>query len=184
MSGSRSGLIPSLRLLFFSRVGGVETELAASGRHGHEIVKDLPKILTHGEFSKHVVLKPAPPLVLKSPITEVMLAFFPANISQSTRDAATARFEQFVVKALHTCADVEGVSSGWGVENDFPIRDGEQGQKGSHLTALIGWPRIEAHLKFRETPEFKDNVALLTEMEGLIKLTMVHVRCRSLERSE
>lgn len=175
---------PSAAIPSSARVSDFGTESVTSGRHGHEIVKDLPKILTHGAFTKHVVLNPAPPLVLQSPITEVMLAFFPTDIAQTTRDANTARFREFVTKALDTCADVKGVSYGWGVENDFPVLDGEEGQKGSHLTALIGWPHIEAHLKFRETPEFKNNVALLTEMEGLLKLTMVHVKCRSLEKSE
>ena len=111
-----------------------------------------------------------------------MLAFFPAEISQAEQDAVSAQFQQFVDKALKQCPHVKGVSFGWGVENDFPVRGGEEGQKGSLLTALIGWPSVDAHMKFRETDVFKDNVGLIRSLEGLVKLTMFHLNCRTLER--
>jgi hypothetical protein len=113
-----------------------------------------------------------------------MFAFFPADISQADRDAASAQCQQFVDKALKKCADVTGVTLGWGVESDFPVRGGEEGRKGALLTALIGWPSIDAHMKFRETDVFKDNVGLLRSLKGLVKLAMFHVSCRTLERKE
>jgi hypothetical protein len=147
------------------------------------VVKDLPKILTHGEFTKHVTVTPSPPLVLRSPVTEIMLAYFPANISESAKDAATARFQRFIDKGLNKCIDVKSISHGWGTENDFPVRGGdEEGQKGTLFTAFIGWPSIDAHMKFRETPDYKENIELLTGMAGMISLEMFHIRCRYLER--
>ena len=112
-----------------------------------------------------------------------MLAYFPAEISQSAKDVATARFQQFEEKALNKCTDVKGVSHGWGTENDYPVRGGaEERQKGSLLMAFIGWPSIDAHMEFRKTDEFKENVELLTGMEDMISLKMFHISCRYLER--
>ena len=146
-------------------------------------MKDLPKILTHGEFTKHVAVTPFPPLVLQSPVTEVMLAYFPSDISAAGKDAATTRLQQFVERSLNTCSDVKGVSYGWGVENDFPMRGGDEGQTGTVLMAYIGWPSIDAHMKFRETETFKEHVGLITGMEEMIKVLMFHLTCRTLERT-
>lgn len=111
-----------------------------------------------------------------------MLAYFPSDISQAGKDAATAQAQQFVEKALNKCSDAKGVSYGWGVENDFPVRGGEEGQKGSIFVAFIGWPSIDAHMKFRETEIFKEHVSLLRGMEGLTQMAMFHISCKSLER--
>ena len=114
-----------------------------------------------------------------------MLAYFPPDISDAGKDAITARFGQFKEKALDQCTDVKGVSSGWGVESDFPVRGGdEKDQNGSLFIAFIGWPTVDAHMKFRDTTEFKDNVKLLTEIEDMISLNMFHIRCRYLERKK
>jgi hypothetical protein len=158
-------------------------EARANGnRHGAEAVKDLPTILTHGEFTKHVVLTPSS-LVLRSPVTEVLLAYFPSDISAAGKDAAIAQFQKFVEKSFSGSSDVTGVSSGWGVENDFPVR-GEKGQAGSVLMAFIGWPSVEASMKVRQTEASKENVGLIRGMEGIVKLAIFHISCRTLERTE
>ncbi|KAJ3037437.1 hypothetical protein HDV00_001676 [Rhizophlyctis rosea] len=152
--------------------------------HGAEAVKDLPQVLSHSEFgSKHVDFAPYPPTALLAPVTEILLAYFPSDISPETKAAATANWKQFVDNALHKCKDVTAVNYGWGVENDFPIRGVEDGQKGSVLVALIGWPSIDAHMEFRETEEFKQNIGLLPSMEGVLKMTMFHVHCRHLKNT-
>jgi hypothetical protein len=86
------------------------------------------------------------PYVLQSPVTEVLLAYFPSDISAAEKEVAGAQFEQLVRKSLNGCLDVKGVSYGWGTENDFPVR-GEKGQVGSVLMAFIGWPSVEASLR-------------------------------------
>lgn len=151
------------------------------GRRGVHIVKDFDKILQRGLFTKHFDAAPFPPSALKAPVTEVMLAFFPADISVEAKAGALERVTQFTELGLNKCPDVVAVNYGWGVENDFPVRGGEDGQTGSLLIALIGWPNIDAHMKFRETDTFKENVGLLRGLEGLLKLTMFHVHCKSME---
>lgn len=140
----------------------------------------MDQVFQPGGFTKHVDASPFPPSALKSPVTEVMLAFFPSDISADAKAAVHQQASQFVEKGLNKCADVQAVNFGWGVENDFPVRGGEEGQKGSMLIALIGWPTIDAHMKFRDTDAFKESVGLLRDMEGMLKLTMFHVACRSM----
>jgi hypothetical protein len=122
--------------------------------------------------------------VLESPATEIMFAFFPADISRADQDAVSAQLQEFSDKALAKCPDVKSVSSGWGIETDFPVRGGEEGQKGALLTAMIGWPSVDAHMKFRETDVFKDNVGLLRNLKGMVKIAMFHVSCRTVGRQE
>lgn len=156
-----------------------------------EVTKDFDKILEldKTEFIKHVCFNPYPPAkVLDATtgtplVTEVMLAYFPSDISSSGKQHAASKFQQFVDKALKTSPDFKGVSSGWGVETDFPIR-GEKGKTGTIFAAFIAWPSLEAHMRFRETDAFKDNVHFVTDMDDLIKVTQLHVSCRSLASKE
>ncbi|KAK2599521.1 hypothetical protein N8I77_011272 [Diaporthe amygdali] len=145
-----------------------------------DIVKDFPKILGGHHFTKHFNLAPYPHTALRAPVTEILLIWFPSDASQEVRDAATTRLQKFA-DAISEYADIKAINFGWGVENDFPVRDGEEGQKGSVLTAQVGWSSIEAHIQFRETDTFKDNIHLLREIEGKIKMTMFHVKARVLE---
>jgi hypothetical protein len=145
-------------------------------------VKDLPTVLTHGVFTKHVSVSQSPSQILDSPVTEVLIAYFPSDISSTAKDTAAARFQQFAEKGLGKCADCKGVSSGWGVENDFPVIGGEEGQLGSIFIAFAGWTSIDAHVQFRETEAFKENIHFLRSMEGLLKMTMFHVSCQSIMR--
>lgn len=113
-------------------------------------------------------------------MTEVLLVWFPSEISPEVKDAATKRLQRFAdVLAGHPV--IHAINLGWGVENDFPVRDGEEGQKGSILTLMIGWPSIDAHMQFRETDMFKNNIHLLRGIEGVIKMTMFHIKARVME---
>ena len=153
---------------------------ANGNRYGAEAVKELPTVLTHGEFSKHVMLSPSSH-VLQSPVTEVLLAYFPSDISAAEKEVAGAQFEQLVQKSLNGFLDVKGVSYGWGTENDFPVR-GEKGQVGSVLMAFIGWPSVKATTKARETETSKEDVELVRNIEGVVKFATFHISCRTLER--
>lgn len=109
-----------------------------------------------------------------------MLAYFPSDISSRAKAAATERLGQFKENGLDKCADVQAVNFGWAVENDFSV-PGEEGKKATALSLLIGWPSIEAHMQFRETEAFKESIGFLRGMEGVIKLTMCHVKCKTIE---
>jgi heme-degrading monooxygenase HmoA len=155
-----------------------------SADHGPIIESLQPLADFEKSMNKHVTLNPFPPEDVldsaSSPVTEVLVAFFPSDYSISSRAAATRRLEQFAAQALKASPDWRGISYGWSVENDVPIR-GDEGNSGAMLVAFIGWPSLEAHQKFRETDDFKQNIGLLREMEGLLKLSTFHVSCVSKE---
>ncbi|KUI70035.1 hypothetical protein VM1G_05291 [Cytospora mali] len=165
----------------FFDFASVEEHEKFAKEYGVHIVKDFNKIVDRGIFTKHLDLKPYPPTALKSPVTEIMLAWFASDISPEVKDANTKNLELFAEKGLKGCSDIQVINLGWGVENDFPVRGGEEGEKGSLVSMLIGWPSIDAHMKFRDTEEFKEAIPLIRGLEGLKKLTMFHVKCQVME---
>lgn len=141
------------------------------------------------EFVKHLNLRPWPPTAALDAqqngplVTEVLMAWFPSDINNETRASAEAKAQEFKSQALETNGDIKGVSSGWSVERDIPII-GAKGKVGSLFAVVIGWTSLEASQKARETYTFKDGVALLQGMDGLIALNNLHVSCRSFEASK
>lgn len=152
--------------------------------HGPMIESLDPYVNFNKYLSKHVTVNPHPPEDVldkaRSPVTEVLLAFFPADYDVAARATATRRLEEFAARALKTSPDWRGISYGWSVENDVPVK-GDEEKTGSMLVAFIGWPSVEAHQKFRETQDFKDHIGLLREMPQLVKLSAFHVSCVSRE---
>ena len=137
--------------------------------------------MTHGIFTKHVAATDSLAQALKSPVTEVLLAFFPSDFSQAEKDATTFQFQQFEEKAFDKCSDVKAVSYGWGVENDFPVLGGE-GDAGSMFSAFVGWPSVEANMKFAETEAFKENIGLIGGIKRMVKMVVLHIHCSNLKR--
>lgn len=138
--------------------------------------------MTHGIFTKHVAATDSLAQALKSPVTEVLLAFFPSDFSQAEKDATTFQFQQFREKAFDKCSDVKAVSYGWGVENDFPVLGGEEGDAGSMFSAFVGWPSVEANMKFAETEAFKENIGLIGGIKRMVKMVVLHIHCSNLKR--
>jgi len=50
--------------------------------------------------------------MVQSPVTEVLLAYFPSDISAAEKVLAAAQFQQYIEKGLGGSADVKGVSFG------------------------------------------------------------------------
>lgn len=147
-------------------------------RRGTHIVKGFEDVFRSSVFQAHLGSEAFPPTALRSPVTELMMAYFPAHLSAEAKEAVAGQVTRFKEEGLDRCADVQAVNIGWSLENDFPVPGGEEGQKASALTMLIGWPSIDAHMQFRETDAFKEAVGLLRSLEGVIKLTMCHVSCK------
>ncbi|KAF4975557.1 hypothetical protein FZEAL_7672 [Fusarium zealandicum] len=148
-----------------------------SDEHGPIAESIQPHVDLSKRLNKHVTVNPFPPEDIldktRSPVTEVLLHFFPSDYDVASRATATRRLEQFAGRALKASPHWRGISYGWSVESDVPVK-GDETKSGALLVAFIGWPSVEAHQKFRETDDFKDNIALLREMPGLIKLSAFH----------
>lgn len=111
-------------------------------------MKDLPKILTHSEFQKHVELDVSLRPVLEAPVTEVIIVYFPPTTSSQEQMAISAFVLETIKPGLDACAEVKAVCCGWGVENDFPILGHGYGKDtnevGSACLVFVGWQSVDA----------------------------------------
>ncbi|KAF5544799.1 multidrug resistance [Fusarium phyllophilum] len=96
----------------------VEQHRRFAEEYGADAVKDIPKICTYGEFSKHIEMVPSSD-VLESPLTEVILAYFPQDISDEKKETFSSKIQEILRQAFPGEARV---AHAWGVENDFPAR--------------------------------------------------------------
>lgn len=110
-----------------------------------------------------------------------MLAWFPSDMTPEVKDANTKKLEQFAKNGLEACSELQAIDLGWGLENDFPVRGGAEGERGNMVTMLLGWPSIDAHMRFRDSDAFKDSIHLIRSLELMKKLTMFHVKTQVLE---
>ena len=137
--------------------------------HGHH--QKFQKSPNYGAFNKHlftiidgsidmfhVNFVPHPPLsnVLSS-ITEVITCYF------ETHDPEYDGNVNKLVDAMKEKAEgFKTASKGWVIEDVEHEKIGS-GKKGKAFVIVFGWDSVEAHMKFRETQAFKDNVHCLRE---------------------
>lgn len=106
-----------------------------------------------------------------SPATEILTFFFPTNYSESDQKKFEDDLKKMVAVIEKEATTYKASAGGWVVE-EIPIPD--TSDKAKAYTALIGWESVEAHLAFRETQAFKDNIHLLRQAKDLKKLHVVH----------
>ncbi|RMZ87824.1 hypothetical protein DV736_g4959, partial [Chaetothyriales sp. CBS 134916] len=127
----------------------------------------------------HAHLSPHPPTRAISqpttPATETLVAFFPSSYSKADQDKFEEDFKN-ILSALETHgADIStSTASGWVVE-ELPIPNSESNETGKAFVALIGWISVQAHLDFRNTQAFKDNIHWLRGAKDLKGVKMVHI---------
>jgi hypothetical protein len=142
----------------------------------------MPKIFNRGLFTKHITATPSLPVALQSSGTQVILAYFPPEISSTQKNAAIAHLKKFE-EGLKSFSGIGALSYGWGVENDFPIRGLQENQRASILMCFIGFDNVDAQRTFRETEAFEKLSRLIRSMQGIIKLETFSVCFLSLSRN-
>ncbi|KAJ0299516.1 hypothetical protein COL5a_000045 [Colletotrichum fioriniae] len=150
--------------------------------YGAELCKDLPKVLTYGEFCKHITATPSFPDALKSPVTDVYIIYFPSDINPEAKDTATARLHKILKEGFGQVPEITATSYGWGVQDNFPVKGGDPNQTGSILTAFVGWSNLEANNTFHQSETYKEIENKLQNMEGLIRLRPFRLKCIVLEK--
>ena len=123
----------------------------------------------------HAHLTPHPPSAVLSdvttPATETLVIYFPSDYSSSDQD----KFEEGIkklIKAVEDNADTYTGSAGGWIAEELPIPN--TSDKGKAYAAFIGWTSVQAHMDFRETQAFKDNIHHLRGAKDLKHLTVVH----------
>lgn len=127
-------------------------EFMASQRY-QPFLANIKSILTGPPKIQHVDFKPAHELhqVLASPLTELVNIYFDGDVP-ATYAPGFEKFSQActvqpgnhgaVFGSTHETLDYEGI-------------------KGQAAVLAIGWDSHDAHMAFRETQAFKDNIHLL-----------------------
>lgn len=131
------------------------------------LVAGAPSI-QHVHFDPH---PPSDPLKLGG-ATEVLSIFFPASYSDEDQNTFEARVKKFVEIVKADTPDVKAIAGGWADEEvDIPGTEG----KGRVYTTLIAWTSQQAHLDYRNTQSFKDNIHLLRGAKDVRGVKVFHI---------
>ena len=187
---------PGVRTIYWS----VEVEnpsrlrLLAEWDRGHEHVmsQTIPadKSTQFGQYLSgepveyHVTFS-SPPDILGNEhtgATELLTVYFPADLSQELKDDFHNRMVKLgeAIKSGAKPGQYTGSVGGWTVEKEVPFHDGSG--EGLAYICLIGWESVEAHMDFRGTQAFKDNIGLLLDFPHMATRKMVHVQCRAMRK--
>lgn len=116
-------------------------------------------IIAGAPYLFHLKLDPAgDTTALTQPVTEFISAYFSSDHSESEYSASFTEFKNKAAQIPNVAAT--GLAGGWSVEPHQHESLGE-GVDGKMFGAFIGWPSIDAHMKFRETNDFKEIIGLL-----------------------
>ena len=113
--------------------------------------------------------------------TEIVLAYFqPSPLPPAAKDAILDSFSH-MEPVIERHGGLTGYRNGWAVEGlNAPLV--EKGDKAAIegdcavYVNLTGWEDREAHLKFMETEDFKENQHWFLDVEGLRGAEIVHAR--------
>lgn len=111
-----------------------------------------------------------------NPVVEVLNMSFPADTDASQKAKIESLWEEFVDKALSHPVTFGNRVQGWTKETDVTV-PGDETKTGTIFVALISWPSLEKHMEKRDTDDFKNNVPIIRNLPGLIKMNMFHVQC-------
>ncbi|KAF5653528.1 major facilitator family transporter [Fusarium sp. NRRL 25303] len=95
--------IDSSKIWCFFDFESVEQHRRFAEEYGANAVKDIPKICTYGEFSKHIKMVPSSD-VLGSPLTEIILVYFPQDISREKKETLSSKIQELLGQAFPNVA--------------------------------------------------------------------------------
>ncbi|GJC87683.1 hypothetical protein ColLi_10521 [Colletotrichum liriopes] len=149
---------------------------------GEDIQPDLAKVLTHGEFIKHITATPSLPDALKSPVTDVFLVYYPSDTSAAEKATASTGLQTILNRGFGQHPNVAAISYGWGVQDDFPVHGKDGGKVGSAFSAFVGWSSVEANTEFREAGAHNTIQESIRGLDGVVKLKVLRLHCTVLEK--
>lgn len=120
----------------------------------------------------HVKLSPQSPFSnpRSSKVTECISLFFEFDYPASNYDKNWA---EFVEKATKTADEAKGIIGGWAIEEQKHKLGGSEEVPAKLFGAFIGWPSVDAHMKYRESKAFPDVIQHLRD--GPKALAVHHV---------
>ncbi|KAI4230307.1 MAG: hypothetical protein L6R36_000118 [Xanthoria steineri] len=122
-------------------------------KHLMSIIDDDIQSLLHAHLSPH-----PPSAALTSPVTEMITHYFSANVSKSELSSFESSMKEFFRCLEENAEGFKGFAGGWVVEE---VEHEDVESKAKSWQSCVGWQSVEAHMAFRETKHFKDNVDLI-----------------------
>ncbi|KAL8875628.1 MAG: hypothetical protein Q9198_006041 [Flavoplaca austrocitrina] len=111
--------------------------------------------------------------------TELVFAHFqPSPLPQAAEDAILESFSH-VEPFIKRHGGLTGYRNGWAMESlSTPLLENADEGRGKcdMYVNLTGWDKMETHMKFMETQDFKDNQHWFMDVEGLRGAEIVHAR--------
>ncbi|KAL2356236.1 hypothetical protein BJ546DRAFT_595358 [Cryomyces antarcticus] len=117
--------------------------------------KHLGTIMSGGPELYHVKLTTPHTTAFSAPVLELATFYFESESSD-----VEAAFEKFAKVAAKSAEGLVGAASGWSIEE---VEHSSLKGKGKARVLVAGWQSVDAHMKYRETQEFKESVPLLRE---------------------
>ncbi|KIL85811.1 hypothetical protein FAVG1_10780 [Fusarium avenaceum] len=159
----------------------VEQHQQFAQEYGADAVKDIPKICTHGVFTKHVKLDPSSE-VLGYAKAEVILVYFQDDITEDKQQALAVQVGTIFEQTFNHFPGVKGVACGWGVEKDFPAPN-EDGKPRAVLMAVVGWETAEVQRDHSDKDDHQEAIGMIAGLEGSTSFDSFTINCRHLKRS-
>lgn len=116
--------------------------------------------------------------MVPSPLTEIVLAYFPQDISDQKKETLSPKIQEILRQAF--LDDVQ-VAHAWGVENDFPARS-EDGQPRSVLMGFVGFSHSEPLGDHPKTDSWKEALLSIKGLGGCTSTYSFSISCQHLER--
>ncbi|KAF2660653.1 hypothetical protein K491DRAFT_688098 [Lophiostoma macrostomum CBS 122681] len=137
-------------------------------------LKNLGTILAGPPNIYHLKIPASAPFSLPgaAPVTECLTFYFEPDHDEA---AYTKSFDKFQEEAAKLDTGVTALTGGFGLQEQKHENLGKEGEEGPAkiFGGFIGWPTVEAHLKFRETPEFPGLIKYARE--GVKGASVYHV---------
>ncbi|ORY03419.1 hypothetical protein BCR34DRAFT_492426 [Clohesyomyces aquaticus] len=97
-----------------------------------------------------------------APVTECLSLYFEESYAVSDFDSSFAKAREGMEK---TAEEAQGLASGWVVEDVKHKGLGPEGAEGpgKMFWAVVGWPSVEAHMKYRGSEDFAKVIPYLRE---------------------
>lgn len=107
-------------------------------------------------------------------VTQVLLLYFPSDLDQAAKDAV----DQSVGRLLGEHVGGRPTCRGWGVEDDYPVWDGEEGRTGSALAVFIAWESTEEWSRWTETESGEQFAQSIKGLEQSLGCLDTLIACR------
>lgn len=128
----------------------------------------LQPLLSAGAHLSHVDFEPQTALTraLAAPVTEIATFYFNGSPNADWLDNASQAGEWLEREAPESRGIAYGITH---EEVEY------QGIKGKAAVIVVGWTSREAHMTFRETESFRENIGLLRGASGAVEMHHVAV---------